>query len=118
MLLNLIKNAAHAVYGLAEARTGYRPRLELRIGRRDATATIEVADNGPGVPPPVLEHICEPFYTTKGAEEGTGLGLSISKFIVHDVHKGQLRVESREGEGTRFTIELPLAPGPPPGGDA
>ena len=118
VLLNLIKNAAHAVYGLAEARTGYRPRLELRIGRRDATATIEVADNGPGVPPPVLEHIFEPFYTTKGAEEGTGLGLSISKFIVHDVHKGQLRVESREGEGTRFTIELPLAPGPPPGGDA
>ncbi len=114
VLLNLIKNAAHAMYGLAGSRPGYRPRLDLRIARRHGMATIEVADNGPGVPAPVLEHIFEPFYTTKGAEEGTGLGLSISKFIVHDVHKGQLRVESREGEGTRFMIELPLAPGPPP----
>jgi len=114
VLLNLIKNAAHAMYGLAEARPGYRPRLDLRIARRDGVATIEVADNGPGVPAGVLENIFEPFYTTKGAEEGTGLGLSISKFIVHDVHHGQLKVESREGDGTRFIIELPLAPGPAP----
>ncbi|HYB72122.1 MAG TPA: ATP-binding protein [Candidatus Sulfotelmatobacter sp.] len=114
VLLNLIKNAAHAMYGLAEARPGYRPRLDLRITRRDGMAAIEVADNGPGVPAPLLERIFEPFYTTKGADEGTGLGLSVSQFIVHDVHKGQLRVESREGEGTRFVIELPLAPGPPP----
>lgn len=116
VLLNLIKNAAHAMYGLAEARPGYRPRLDLRLARRDGVATIEVADNGPGVPPAMLEHIFEPFYTTKAAEEGTGLGLSISKFIVHDVHHGQLRVESREGQGTRFTIELPLAPAGPPEG--
>lgn len=113
VLLNLIKNAAHAMYGQAEARPGYRPRLDLRIARRDGVATIEVADNGPGVPAAALEHIFEPFYTTKGVDEGTGLGLSISKFIVHDVHKGQLRVESREGEGTRFIIELPLASGAP-----
>jgi signal transduction histidine kinase len=118
VLLNLIKNAAHAMYGLAEARPGYRPRLDLRIVRRDGMAAIEVADNGPGVPPPLLERIFEPFYTTKAAEEGTGLGLSVSRFIVHDVHKGQLRVESREGEGTRFIIELPLAPGPAPGAGA
>ncbi len=113
VLLNLIKNAAHAMYGQAEARPGYRPRLDLRIARRDGVAAIEVADNGPGVPAAALEHIFEPFYTTKGADEGTGLGLSISKFIVHDVHKGQLRVESREGEGTRFIIELPLGSGAP-----
>jgi signal transduction histidine kinase len=109
VLLNLIKNAAHAMYGLAGSRPGYHPRLGLRIARRDGMATIEVEDNGPGLSADALGHIFEPFYTTKGAGEGTGLGLSISKFIVHDVHKGQLRVESREGEGTRFIIELPLA---------
>jgi signal transduction histidine kinase len=113
VLLNLIKNAAHAMYGQAGTRPGYQPRLDLRIARRNGVAAIEVADNGPGMPHAVVNHIFEPFYTTKGSEEGTGLGLSISKFIIHDVHKGQLRVESREGEGTRFIIELPLAPGSP-----
>lgn len=67
---------------------------------------ICVSDNGTGIDPAIMDHIFDPYYTTKNANEGTGLGLSIVHSIVH-AHRGAIRVESNLGEGTSFYIYLP-----------
>jgi signal transduction histidine kinase len=69
---------------------------------------IEVADNGTGMPEQVKEKIFQPFFTTKPTGEGTGLGLSLSYDIVTKGHGGELRVETKEGMGTEFIIQLPI----------
>ena len=68
---------------------------------------ISVADNGNGIPQKVLDKIFQPFFTTKPTGQGTGLGLSLSYDIVK-AHGGELKVETKEGEGSIFSIELPL----------
>ena len=70
-------------------------------------ARIQIADRGPGMDEPTRARIFEPFFTTK--KKGTGLGLAIAKQIIEQ-HGGTIRADSAPGEGTRFTIELPLAP--------
>jgi signal transduction histidine kinase len=71
---------------------------------------IRVADNGTGMSPEVQAKIFQPFFTTKPTGEGTGLGLSLSYDIVTKGHGGALTVESKEGEGTTFSINLPTVP--------
>src|SRR4030067_1085103 len=66
---------------------------------------ILISDTGCGIPRENLNHIFNPFFTTR--EEGTGLGLAITKRIIED-HGGNISVESRQGEGTKFRIRLPL----------
>lgn len=105
VLLNLLRNAAQA---MAEAGTA-NPTIIVRTAREDAEALIEVEDNGPGIPVDQLNRVFEPFYTTKAVGEGTGLGLSVSYFIITTTHRGQMRVDSGPGRGTRFSIRLPLA---------
>jgi signal transduction histidine kinase len=68
--------------------------------------TIEIEDNGPGIPEEIKDKILQPFFTTKKGTQGTGLGLSITHDIVK-AHGGELRVESEEGIGTEFTIRIP-----------
>ena len=77
----------------------------------DGKVLIEVADNGSGIDPAILDRIFDPFFTTKPPGEGTGLGLSISYGIVQD-HGGSIDLESTPGKGTCFKIQLPLAPPP------
>jgi len=67
---------------------------------------MNVADNGNGIPQKVLEKIFQPFFTTKPTGQGTGLGLSMSYDIVTKGHGGELKVETKEGEGTQFIIIL------------
>ena len=67
---------------------------------------ITIFDNGPGIPDNIKDKIFQPFFTTKPTGQGTGLGLSLSYDIVK-AHGGELKVESEEGEGTKFIIELP-----------
>ena len=102
VLLNLINNAQHAV-------ASHRGHGTLTIGTsaRDGVIRLEVADDGPGMPPDVLGKIFDPFFTTKAVGEGTGLGLSVSYGIVKD-HGGRIWADSRVGEGTRINIELPV----------
>jgi signal transduction histidine kinase len=69
---------------------------------------IEVADNGSGMEEKVRRRAFEPFFTTKNAGEGAGLGLSVSYFIITNNHGGTFTVESKSGEGTIFTILLPI----------
>ena len=68
---------------------------------------IRVADNGNGIPQKVLDKIFQPFFTTKPTGQGTGLGLSLSYDIVK-AHGGELKVETKEGEGSAFIVQLPF----------
>jgi signal transduction histidine kinase len=68
---------------------------------------ISVHDNGPGIPSTIKDKIFQPFFTTKPTGSGTGLGLSLSYDIVK-AHGGELKVESNEGEGSEFIIQLPI----------
>jgi len=69
---------------------------------------VEIEDTGVGIPEGEIDKIFDPFYTTKGPGEGTGLGLSVSYSIIQE-HNGEIEVRSAEGEGTTFTVRLPVA---------
>lgn len=106
VLLNLLKNAAQAIH--------LRPqpcepgRITLRTRLNPPWAEIQVEDNGIGMPEAVRKRTFEPFFTTKEIGQGTGLGLSVSYFIITNNHKGQMEVHSTPGQGTCFTLRLPL----------
>ena len=72
-------------------------------------AAVTVKDNGAGIPPDVLAHVFEPFYTTKGPEKGTGLGLSMVYGFAEQSH-GEVTIDSVVGKGTAVVLYLPLAP--------
>lgn len=106
VFLNLIKNAAYAMYETSKHRS---PKLTLRTRDEENHITIEVEDNGPGMPTDIKRRIFEPFFTTKSPGLGTGLGLSVSFFIITQNHGGTFEVESEVGKGSKFTIKLPKA---------
>jgi len=102
VFLNLITNAAQAL----PTQNG---EITLVSRSENDGVTVEVIDNGSGIPPDVLPKIFDPFYTTKEIGKGTGLGLSISYQIVKD-HGGRIHAESQVGRGTKFTVWLPIKP--------
>jgi len=104
-LLNILKNAAQAMAGAEMLR---QPRITLRTGQSDGTAVIEICDNGPGMDEATRLRVFEPFFTTKEVGVGTGLGLPVAYAIVTKGHHGSIDVKSRAGEGSCFTIKLPL----------
>ena len=107
VLLNLLKNAAQAIHQRPE---GSEPgRIILRTRLNSPWAEIQVEDNGIGMSEAVRKRTFEPFFTTKEIGQGTGLGLSVSYFIITNNHKGQMEVQSTPGQGTCFTLRLPLA---------
>ena len=69
---------------------------------------ISVRDNGPGIPSKILDKIFQPFFTSKPTGQGTGLGLSLSYDIIK-AHGGEIGVETKEGEGSEFVIQLPVS---------
>jgi signal transduction histidine kinase len=75
---------------------------------KNQRVVIKIRDNGRGMPEEVVSRIFDHLFTTKGVGKGTGLGLSISRQIVEETHGGKLSCESVVGEGTEFTIALPL----------
>jgi signal transduction histidine kinase len=79
----------------------------MRAAQQDGEIVVEVRDNGPGIPPDRLDHIWEPFFTTKDVGRGTGLGLEIARRIVVEQHGGQIDVQSEPGN-TRFIVRLPV----------
>jgi signal transduction histidine kinase len=98
---NLIDNAADAIQG--------KGKLWLITRGENDFVMVEIADDGPGIPPEVQAHLFEPFYTTKGVGIGTGLGLDTSYRIVKQ-HNGSIEVRSEPGR-TRFIVRLPLSSG-------
>ncbi len=107
VLLNLINNAFYVVNEKTKMGIeGYQPAIIVSTKNNDAGIEVSVKDNGNGIPQKVLDKIFQPFFTTKPTGQGTGLGLSLSHDIVK-AHGGEIRVETKEGEGSRFIILLP-----------
>ncbi|MFN3997537.1 ATP-binding protein [Algoriphagus sp.] len=102
VILNLCNNAFDALKSL---KTQHLASLKVRTKKLDGNITIEIEDNGPGIPDDIKDKILQPFFTTKKGTEGTGLGLSITHDILK-AHGGELQVYSRVGEGTSFLISL------------
>lgn len=107
VLLNLFNNAFYAVTQKKKSDIqGYEPTVSVSTKKTGSFVEIRVKDNGNGIPKKVLNKIFQPFFTTKPTGEGTGLGLSLSYDIVK-AHHGELKVETKEGEGTEFIVVLP-----------
>jgi signal transduction histidine kinase len=102
VLLHLIQNAQHA---MVEAHAG--GVLGISTTMVDSGVRIEIADDGPGIPPEHLPRIFNPFFTTKQPGDGRGLGLSVAHSIVTE-HGGRIWAENRPAGGAVFTIELPI----------
>lgn len=114
VIINLIVNAADAISEHAET-AGYpagKGTIKLSIMPGADDCVISVTDNGPGIPDEIKRRIFDMFYTTKGAGKGTGQGLAICRQIVELKHGGKLDVTSAEGEGSTFTVKLPMKPAP------
>ncbi|MEJ7626844.1 MAG: ATP-binding protein [Ferruginibacter sp.] len=85
----------------------YEPTVSITTKKVNDKVEIKVTDNGNGIPQKLLDKIFQPFFTTKPTGQGTGLGLSLSYDIVTKGHGGELKVETKENEGTTFTIQIP-----------
>jgi signal transduction histidine kinase len=115
VLLNLINNAFYAVderkkiikENLPTGQAGYQPTVFLSSKKSGDKVILTVKDNGSGIPQNIVDKIFQPFFTTKPTGQGTGLGLSLSYDIVK-AHGGELKVETKEGEGSTFIISLPI----------
>ncbi len=114
VILNLITNAFYVVNekkssfsATADSEDTYEPPVSVSTKKLNGKVEIKVADNGNGIPQKVLDKIFQPFFTTKPTGQGTGLGLSLSYDIVK-AHGGELKVETKEGEGSEFIINLPV----------
>ena len=106
VILNLINNAFYAVdVKKKQNGGGYEPTVSVSTKEENGKVEIKVADNGSGIPQKALDKIFQPFFTTKPTGQGTGLGLSLSYDIVK-AHGGELKVETKEGEGSEFIIQL------------
>jgi two-component system NtrC family sensor kinase len=101
VFLNIINNAIDAIGKDGEI------TINTRIAKKNNEICVEINDNGPGMPKDVLQKIFDPFFTTKEVGKGTGLGLSISYSIIEKLG-GRIMVASEEGQGTTFTIYLPV----------
>ena len=108
VILNLITNAFYAINEKSKQNiAGYEPTVYVSTKKEGDKTLIAVKDNGNGIPQNILDKIFQPFYTTKPTGQGTGLGLSLSYDIVK-AHAGEIKVETKVGEGTTFTIILPI----------
>ncbi|NVJ87360.1 MAG: sensor histidine kinase [Algoriphagus sp.] len=105
VFMNIINNAVHALSDRIDEIKD--PKIEIRTRSMGDMVSIEIEDNGPGMPENVKQRIFEPFFTTKAVGKGTGLGLSIVYSIIEN-HKGTMEVETEVGKGTTFIITLPV----------
>ena len=111
VILNLITNAFYAAPlppegGFPDPDYVHSPTVWVSTKKVGDKVLISVKDNGPGIPQKILDKIFQPFFTTKPTGQGTGLGLSLSYDIVK-AHGGELKVETKEAEGSEFIIQLP-----------
>ena len=112
VILNLITNAFYAVDEKKKQQPDFEPVVTITTKRPGTPSgdggkvEIKVTDNGNGIPQKILDKIFQPFFTTKPTGQGTGLGLSLSYDIVK-AHGGELKVETKQGEGSEFIIQIP-----------
>jgi signal transduction histidine kinase len=108
VILNLITNAFYVSNERKQASKdpSFKPTVTVGTKKLKDAIQITVKDNGNGIPKAIVDKIFQPFFTTKPTGQGTGLGLSMSYDIVTKGHGGELKVETKEGEGTTFSIQL------------
>jgi signal transduction histidine kinase len=108
VILNLITNAFYASNERKQASKdeAFKPTVSVSTKKIKDTIEISIKDNGNGIPKEIVDKIFQPFFTTKPTGQGTGLGLSMSYDIVTKGHGGELKVETKEGEGSKFNILL------------
>jgi two-component system, NtrC family, sensor kinase len=107
VLLNLLNNAFYAVHEKKKTSdSNYEPTVSVSTVNNDHHISIKIKDNGNGIPQKLMDKIFQPFFTTKPTGEGTGLSLSLSYDIVK-AHGGELKVETKEGDGSEFIIQFP-----------
>jgi signal transduction histidine kinase/ligand-binding sensor domain-containing protein len=110
--LNIVNNACYAANERKKtSKNGFSPVVRVSAKNLSEGVEIRIRDNGNGIPESIREKIFNPFFTTKPAGVGTGLGLSLSYDIITQEHKGQIRIDTREGEFTEFVITIPRDPG-------
>jgi two-component system NtrC family sensor kinase len=102
VLMNIVANAIDAIDGPG--------RITLVTGQQNGDFVIRVRDTGKGIPEEIRNRIFEPFFTTKPIGQGTGLGLAISYGIMK-AHQGSMEFSTKTGEGTEFTLKIPVAMG-------
>ena len=114
VFLNLFNNAFYAISRSPQSLKGseYKPLVFVTTRKYNSPLgaggiEIVVTDNGNGIPQNIIDKIFQPFFTTKPTGEGTGLGLSLAYDIITKEHNGTIKVESKEGEGTSFIIQIP-----------
>jgi len=119
VLMNLFNNAFYSVYEKSKlirenpavttvAKEAYSPMVTVSIRKMNNGVEVSIKDNGMGILQKNIDKIFQPFFTTKPTGQGTGLGLSISYEIIK-AHGGELKVESKEGEGAEFVIQIPVS---------
>jgi len=115
VLLNLYNNAFYATSQKLAAQgsqlkadsSQYVPTVTVVTKKLNDRVEIRVKDNGPGIPQNIIDKIFQPFFTTKPTGQGTGLGLSLAYDIIK-AHGGEIKVETKEREGSEFIIQLPV----------
>lgn len=108
-VLNVMNNACYAVWHKSQnSPASYAPEISIDVASADGQLTISIGDNGEGMSEEAKQRLFENFFTTKPAGQGTGLGMSITRDIVENKHGGTLSFTSTEGEGTTFTITIPI----------
>ncbi len=110
LLLNLVVNAADAIAEKLGSNSGHQGTITVRTRCDSGLIVLEVADTGCGIPPDIRNRIFDPFFTTKDPGKGTGQGLSICYNVVVKKLRGSIDVQSTPGEGTRFTVTIPIPP--------
>jgi signal transduction histidine kinase len=108
VILNLLVNAAHALGDVGGDGAPEKGTIIVSTRQIGDGVEIRIADTGPGIPAAIRDKIFDPFFTTKEVGKGTGQGLAIAHTVVVEQHGGQLTFETAEGEGTTFSIRLPL----------
>ncbi len=108
VILNLYNNAFYAVAEKKKlSNENYEPTISVSTKKINDKVEIKVKDNGMGIPQNIIDKIFQPFFTTKPTGQGTGLGLSLA-YDIMKAHGGEIKVESKEVEGTEFIIQLPI----------
>ncbi len=108
VILNMIINAVQAIQDKYPPETGEKGIITISTCQKGNHIHIKIQDSGTGIPEGIRQRIFDPFFTTKGVGKGTGQGLSLAHQIIVQKHKGKIYVDSIAGEGTAFTIELPI----------
>ena len=108
VLLNLCNNAFYAVNEKQkDGKENFKPLISVQTRKKDGSVYVTVSDNGNGISKNIIDKVFQPFFTTKPTGQGTGLGLSLSYDIIK-AHGGEIKVETKEGEGTTFIVNLQL----------